>query len=99
MRSGGRAIRCKSSASHVVPPTSACGLSATIPHAKEGSLQNINNQEYDLDNFSKFTCKRNPAVRDSLNSFLVKKNRILWVDDQPANNKPIADYMARQGGR
>ncbi|MEQ8685542.1 MAG: response regulator [Imperialibacter sp.] len=40
----------------------------------------------------------NPAMRDSLNSFLVKKkNRILWVDDQPANNDPIASYMQRQG--
>ncbi|WP_339812755.1 response regulator [uncultured Imperialibacter sp.] len=40
----------------------------------------------------------NPTMRDSLNSFLVKKkNRILWVDDQPANNDPIANYMQRQG--
>ncbi|WP_339794753.1 hypothetical protein, partial [uncultured Imperialibacter sp.] len=40
----------------------------------------------------------NPAMRDSLNSFLVKKkNRILWVDDQPANNDPIANYLERQG--
>lgn len=39
-----------------------------------------------------------PVTRDSLNAFLVKKkNRILWVDDQPANNAPIASYLERQG--